>query len=161
MPGAVKKWIERDRGWKRIKSDLKAASAPRHVAIGIQGSEATASHKGATESGQRKTVAEVGAVHEFGGGRIPQRSFLRATVDKHAARYRKLLKGVGLAVIDGKTDIPTGLGLVGEQAVGDVKQRIADGIPPPNAASTIRRKKSSKPLIHHGQLRNSITKQVR
>jgi hypothetical protein len=44
--------------------------------------------------------------------------------------------------------------------VGVIKQRIANGIAPPNSPYTIARKGSSKPLIDTGQLRNSITYQV-
>jgi hypothetical protein len=41
-----------------------------------------------------------------------------------------------------------------------MQQRIADRIDPPNAASTIKRKGSSVPLIDEGILRTSILGQV-
>jgi hypothetical protein len=43
---------------------------------------------------------------------------------------------------------------------GSMKKRISRGVPPPNAAETIRRKGSSKPLINTGQLRNAIRGKV-
>lgn len=50
---------------------------------------------------------------------------------------------------------------VGLWAQGSIQQRISDGIPPPNAESTIRRKGSSTPLIDTGQLRTSIKYRVK
>jgi hypothetical protein len=51
--------------------------------------------------------------------------------------------------------------LIGMRVVGDIQDRISDGIPPPNSPITIARKGSSKPLIDSGQLRQSISFEVR
>jgi phage gpG-like protein len=151
---------ETDRGWDRIVREVKAARSTS-IAVGIQGDAASQRHD---ESDL--TTAEIGAIHEHGhaggdGPAIPARSFLRSTVDANEAKYQKLMRGVGDAVIAGKIDVDTGLDLVGEVIVGDVKQAIADGIPPPNAESTIRRKGSATPLLNKGQLRNAITSEKR
>ncbi|HHY36545.1 MAG TPA: hypothetical protein GX518_02520 [Firmicutes bacterium] len=59
----------------------------------------------------------------------------------------------------------TALQQVGQQAVKDLKEGMTEGAPGgepyvPNHPFTIARKKSSKPLIDHGDLRNSITYRV-
>ncbi|NIR31645.1 MAG: hypothetical protein GWN84_20505 [Gammaproteobacteria bacterium] len=147
------KVVDRDRGWGRVKRELRKGRV--EVAVGIQGPAAVA-----PRSEGKLTNAEIGAINEFGLG-PPERSFLRATLDAERRKYIQLLKGVGDAAVAGKTSLEQGARLVGEIAVGDVKQTIADGVPPPNAPSTIERKGSSTPLIDTGQLRGSITSKVR
>ena len=45
---------------------------------------------------------------------------------------------------------------MGVQIVAWIKETIVAGLEPPNVPATIARKKSSKPLVDHGQLLNSI-----
>ncbi|NSW82528.1 MAG: phage virion morphogenesis protein [Syntrophothermus sp.] len=59
----------------------------------------------------------------------------------------------------------TGLQRVGQAAVGSLKRGMTEGAPggkkyAPNHPFTIAQKKSSKPLIRHGDLRDSINYQV-
>jgi hypothetical protein len=49
------------------------------------------------------------------------------------------------------------LGLLGAYVVGLCQQRIANRIAPKNSDWTIAKKKSDVPLVHSGQLRDSIT----
>ena len=148
------KVIKRDRGWDKIRKQIK--QDPLIIAVGIQGKEALAK-AGGEEDGL--TVAEVAAVNEFGMG-VPERSFLRSTIDAGEAKYKGLLRGIGNATVAGKITLVRGAKIVGEVVVGDVKQSIADGIPPPNAESTIVAKGSSTPLIRTGQMRGSVTSKV-
>ena len=60
----------------------------------------------------------------------------------------------------GKATIRGALAKIGQLAAGDVKRIIAAGGFVENAAETILRKGSSKPLINTGQLRQSVTYQV-
>ena len=45
---------------------------------------------------------------------------------------------------------------MGELAVGTIQETISNGVSPPNAPSTIKKKKSSTPLIDKGHYRQSI-----
>lgn len=118
------------------------------------------------------TTAMIGTFHEFGTlarfekksdpntttmPGVPQRSFLRSTVDANRTPYQGLIKRAAIAIIDGRHLPSVAWGLVGEKVVGDVQQRMADGIKPALTAATIEAKGSSKPLIDTGQLRQSIT----
>lgn len=126
------------------------------ITVGVQGREAV------TKSGDDEdalTVAEVAAVNELGMG-VPERSFLRSTLDAGAQKYKKLLVGVGNATLSGKVTLVRGAKIVGEVVVGDVKTTISDAVPPPNAESTIEQKGSSTPLIASGQMRGAITSKV-
>jgi phage gpG-like protein len=143
---AVKIKRSRRREFKRNMERLDGAS----VKVGIQGAKAVERREGGI------TMAELGAVHEFGNDRIPQRPFLRPIVNekKHAKAITKTYKKI--KTLEGST-IDQALGAAGEKAVNIAQRRIAQGIDPANAPSTIARKGSSKPLIDTGRLRQSIT----
>ncbi len=153
MPARVR--VKRvDRGWKKARRLIKQ---PRVlISVGVQGREGNA--KSGDEDGA-PSVADVAAINELGLG-VPERSFLRSTIDAGRGKYAKLLRGIGQAAIEGKINLRAGAGIIGEVVVGDVKQSISNGIPPPNAESTIVAKGSSTPLIDSGQMRGSITSKV-
>lgn len=152
-----------DRGWEGIKHRIDALRGGSAVVrVGVQGMPGAANHQGTS-----LTVAQLATIHEFGKvihhpklGRttvIPERSFLRATIDQYrdAIARRQVLLTQGYIL--GKFAIQPAMELLGQYVVGLIKQRIANGIAPPNSPWTIARKGSSKPLIDTGQLRNSIT----
>jgi phage gpG-like protein len=104
-------------------------------------------------------VALIAAVHEFGSSEmgIPERPFLRTTIQANKGKYVQLNRKNLVAVLNGKMDIEQALGQLGAVAAGDVQAQIASGGFAPLEAATIKRKGSSKPLIDTGQLRQSIT----
>lgn len=93
--------------------------------------------------------------------RIPQRSFLRATVDEGTAAIDKLINDEITAMVEGKRRASQSAERIGLVIMGMVQKRISDGIDPPNKAETIRRKGSDKPLVRYGELKSSITYVVR
>jgi hypothetical protein len=103
-------------------------------------------------------VATYAAANEFGtaDGHVPERSFLRSTLDEHREEYAEVVaKGLG-RIIDGKSTPERELGRLGLRVVRDVQAKIVTSVPPPNAPSTIARKGSSTTLIDTGRLRQSI-----
>ena len=92
--------------------------------------------------------------------RIPQRSFMRSTFDKHQRTYLKMAADQAGRVIDGKATAAQAVGLIGEKYLADIRNEINAGIPPPLKPATVRRKGSSKPLIDTGQLKGSLTVKV-
>ncbi len=108
------------------------------------------------------TLMEVAAIHEFGApqAHIPQRSFIRAAFDEKEREIRSDLAKVAKLVVFRKATIEQGLAMLGARIVGYMQKRIASGIEPENAPSTIAKKGSSKPLIDTGQLRNAITFEI-
>lgn len=153
---------DKDMGWSRIVDLLtKELAAEPHVLVGVR--EAAGAHEDEDGNSGELTIAAVALFNEYGttNGVVPERSFLRSTVDTNRARYLKLL-GVGVgAAIDGTRSMDQSFDLVGIKAVGDIQQAIADGIEPENADSTVERKGSSTPLIDSGQLRQAIDYEVR
>ncbi len=145
-----------DRGFKRIKRLLaKASRRGPAVGVGVQAAEAKADHNGITN-------AELAAVHEFGKGNVPERSFLRSTFDENLKDYDRELESIAKRTYDGSTRLEGDLLLLGESMRSDVIQKIRSSIPPPLKPETVARKKGeTTPLIDTGQLINALSVEVR
>lgn len=104
------------------------------------------------------TNAEIAAIHEFGAPRanIPERAHIRGTFDAKQGQWQamasKLLKGV----LADRFTPEQALGILGEQAVADMRAFVRAGVPPPLKAATIRAKGSSTPLIDTGRYLQSF-----
>ena len=127
----------------RLKRRLKAAGS-RAVKVGVLGSE-----------GSDQVL--VAAVNEFGTETVPERSFLRSTMNANRAKYVKGLERAAQHIVEGTLDADRALGLVGLEVVKDVQTTITTLRDPPNAQATVERKGSSNPLIDTGRLRQSIS----
>jgi len=120
------------------------------VSIGIQ-----------KDAGRHKesdlTVAAVYAYNEFGTERIPERPTLRPTFLKERIKYIYYMGQIAKVGMEDKNyDIRQAMGRLGQLAEGDVKAAIVQLKSPPNAESTIAKKKSSNPLIDTNQMLNSV-----
>jgi len=137
------------------------------VRVGLPDDEAAAEHKLSASTkkkmvkkGQPKllSLAEIGAILEFGTARIPPRPFLANGLKIGQDRLRALSKALLAQIVQGKQTIEGGLGILGAVAAGIIQKNIAqEGAFAKNAQSTIDMKGSSKPLIDTGQLRQSIS----
>lgn len=159
MPGKV---IDIDKGWRGILQRVVAAAQEKKmVTVGIQGSEADEDHGGISN-------VRLAGVHEFGAEiqtsrgviKIPERSFIRSTVDDNAG-YKEPIAALAGKVLIGALTAGKALALLGEKVSSDMKRKIEKGIDPPNAQSTIDAKGSKKPLIDTAQMKNSITYEVK
>lgn len=116
------------------------------------------------------TVAGYAAVNEFGSadGSVPERSFLRSTVDANGRVYESELQAVAIETVDAavrslssgqaEATLERGLGRVGARAARDVQVTIRDLRDPPNAPSTLAGKyPGDNPLIETGRMRQSIS----
>lgn len=105
-------------------------------------------------------VAEYATYNEYGTSKIPARSFIRSTVDQKA-EWSKAIEKTYNNIIDGKVSLNDGVNKLGATARDDIKSTINSNVPPPNAPSTVARKKHSKTLIDTGLMRDSITYEVK
>ena len=148
-----------DRGLKAIFRRSKRFDGAS-VTVGIQGTEANAEVE--TEGEGTFNMASLAAVHEFGSqdGRIPQRSFIRGTIDREKALIFKLLKTAAKrGLVNGSLE--KNLGVVGEKVVAEMVRTIDQSIGlKANAPSTVAAKGSSTPLLNVGTLQRSITHKV-
>jgi hypothetical protein len=164
---------DKDLGFDRIMRDLETLGSGADVYVGIRQA------KGEKPAGLRKadgtvtnsdaTIAEIATWNEFGVTvetddgdqvKIPERSFLRSTMDENVERYTDLMGRQLGQVIDGEQTPKGAFKILGAAGVRDVQMKIRKGVAPANAPSTIARKGSSKPLIDTGRMRQSIDYQV-
>lgn len=94
--------------------------------------------------------------------KIPERAPIRKTLDEQESRINEAAMRMLSRVVEGSETVESGLGKVGEFVSSQIRRTIQQGVEPPNAPSTIRKKKSSKPLIGiEGRLIRSYTYKVR
>lgn len=145
-----------DKGYAALKERVE-----RMLRVGVSVGVHDAEGSQEAEGSDGATLSEVAAFNEFGTENIPRRSFLADWADENAEQHKVLISKIARAVVQGKLpSLEAGLNRMGLQFVGEIQQRIAAGIAPENAPSTIARKGSSTPLIDTGQLRSAITYQI-
>lgn len=104
-------------------------------------------------------LAVIAGANEFGvPGRIPERAFLRITMDKKDT----VPKAVKFAerIFDLTQDPEKILDSMGASLVSSVQDTIESNIAPPNAEATIKRKGSAKTLQDTGRLKQGITYEI-
>lgn len=137
---------EKDLGWGHIKAEMAKMAKKPFVKVGYQGESGVKRHTDPHLVGpalpNTPTVVDIATFHEFGTSKVPERSHLRATMDRNAPKYQATMAELKDKILDPKSGINTekALGLMGQMATGDVKAYIRAGISPPLAESTIRRK---------------------
>lgn len=150
-----------DKGLDRLRVALRDLSATE-VFVGILASgKANEAHKDEDGNDTVATQQDVGTWMEFGTGHVPERSFLRETIAVKRNEIETRLAAEVRKVLTGKQGVDAAMEHVGQFVVGLCQARIKEGIGPELDQSTIDRKGSSTPLIDTGQLRSSITYEVR
>lgn len=160
---AVYVGILQDKGVLRERRDYKRTKA---------GAVAKRKKRVAVADPEAITLVEIATINEFGSsdGRVPERSFMRSTVDANEATYQRQLDKVAGATVDamveggvaaGEAAMRKGLGRLGLRVERDVKDMIRDLRDPPNAPATLARKfPGDNPLIDSGRMRQSISFRV-
>lgn len=130
-----------------------------HVAVGLP-----AEKVGGKVYGDGMTVIRVGAIHEYGRGFNPVRSFLRVPFQTKADTInRQFAQQFEDVLVRGKS-AEQALGLIGVAATNISKGAFTTrgyGVWPDISQATKNRKGSSQVLIDKGILRGSITYVVR
>lgn len=111
------------------------------------------------DGGSHSTLVQVAAANEFGDGHIPQRSFVRSTVDNNKG-YATLIKSLVGRIQDGQIDINSALHILGAAVVNGMKKTIDKIILPLNDKEWEERKGNSTPLKATEQMYNSISYQL-
>lgn len=115
-------------------------------------------------------VITKGVVNEFGSGNIPERSFLRSTYNENYKDVAKDFVKIHNAILrkaklldrsSGNHKVLSKLKLIGLKQEAAIRRKIVTLRTPPNAESTIIKKKSSNPLIDTGELRISVSSELR
>lgn len=155
------------RVWTRVEDHWTAAGVrfdanltaldESEIWVGLRAKESF----GAFTERDNSDLLVIASSNEFGtaDGRVPERSFMRSTIDEKADTYVRLF-GRAIANAHAELDLQDELELIGMRAVRDIQRKMRSDVPPPNAPSTIRRKKSSKTLRDTGRLIQSIDYEV-
>lgn len=148
--------IGTDRRWQQILKKMLRIREP-FVKVGVlasQGGDDT------DESGV--TVLQVAVIHEFGApaANIPQRSFIRSTVDDRDAQLRAMIRKLLNRVVERRLSATKALDILGLWLASEIKKQIVSGIDPPLKQATVAAKGSTTPLVDTGRLLNSITHEV-
>jgi hypothetical protein len=147
------KTVDRDKGFEALRRLFVRGVGS--VDVGVSGAI-------------NKKVPVYAAVHEFGypAGGIPQRSFIRSTIDENALRYRQVARDeadrlVMQAAKRAQPDERRALSKLGAVIVKDIKAKIESNISPPLQQATIDRKGHAVALIDKGDLLRSVTFRTR
>lgn len=183
----MKNYTDIDKGYRALKKRLMEFKKAV-IKVGIQGKEAQVTNdirakqnerirsaKEVLKNGSSKpraiksiTIVTYAAANEFGAkaGKnnnvtIPERSFIRSTTDKKNY-WKKDIEKAYDSIIEGKDTGLSAIAKIGIIARDDIKKTITEGVPPPNALSTIRQKTvggkvGNHPLIDTGLMRNAVT----
>jgi len=146
------KVIDNDLGYKEWLKQMRNLADKPFTKIGVLG-EGESNEEGVT-------VLEYASYNEFGTKDIPERSFIRSTVDERKRRIFGKAFQLQEAIFKGRMTVDTALAIMGTLIKGNIVQKIVNLRSPANAASTIRAKGSSNPLIDTGRLRQSIDYEV-
>ncbi len=135
--------------------DMQRRIGAHAVAVGVHGD--AGAHKDEQGHATTTTVAEVYWWNEFGTSRIPERPTLRPTFAKEKVKYIQILGKITARVMNEENyNLRQAMGRLGEVAQQDLQAAIVALKSPPNAPSTIEKKKSDNPLVDTGQLVSSI-----
>lgn len=137
-----------DLGWEKIIKNMKTLDK-KVLKVGIQEGDMSADGK--------NTMAYIGSIHEYGAEHIiPQRSFIRSTLDDNSSQIANLSGQLGAKIIEGKQTPEQALNLIGLKVAGMIQEKITDGNFTPLSPATVRAKGDNKPLIDTGRMRASI-----
>jgi len=139
-----------DKGLKNILKNVQEFK-DIVVKVGVQGSEANSRNEGVR-------VVDYATANEYGTDKIPERSFIRSTVDDNKG-FKEEIDHAFTSVITGKDTPHAAMAKVGIIARDDIIAKINKGDSrwKPLSEKTKARKKSSKPLIDTGRMKQSIT----
>lgn len=149
---------EMQRRIKHMADEMEKAKR-QSIVVGLPRGEATSK-----VYGNGVSVLRVGAVHEFGLGRVPERSFLRVPFMEKRNTVDDIMLKYWRQVAEGRMDADKAMSLAGVEFRNIVIDAFATngfGNWPELDPATVAEKGSSGVLIDTGTLRNSITWKVR
>jgi phage gpG-like protein len=139
---------DKDLGYESIVKEIKSFEKD-YVKVGLL-TDSGKADDGITD------IVDIGIYNEFGTSRIPERPFMAQTFDKNKGEISKNIEAGLTSIIEKKAKAVPILKKIGVWYVGQVQKMFTDGTYTGNKPSTIRIKKSDKPLIDTGRLRASI-----
>lgn len=152
------RFSDKDHGYAELVKRV-VGMKPVSIATGLLAKDGEKAAFGSKEL----SLIEVAVVNHFGSsdGHIPARRFITDWFDANESHLREMLVTLMRQAVKGDLTREQVLNQMGAYCVGSIQENIAKGVPPPNAPSTIAKKKSSTPLVNTGQLRSAMSFEVR
>ena len=145
--------VDRDRGFLSLLARLERHALARLV-VGVVERAGTE-----RQDDSELSVLSVALIQEFGGGHLPERSFLRAWADTHRTENLARLRRAAVAVVRG-ADQERELRAIGQEMAGELRGFLAAGIDPPLGPAEAAVRGGSVPLVG-GQLEAALGFEVR
>ena len=145
---AYNKIIVKDLGWDEIVREHKKLTNT-NIKIGLFG-----------EGNVTQNVAARGYVHEFGRGNNPQRPFMRQAFEDNKDKLTKKIQKWYTLVVNDKMGIKKFLNRIGVLHTGQIQRKIRAGNFIPLKPKTIKKKKSTRPLIDTAVMLNSVKHKI-
>lgn len=148
--------------YKQIINVIEEADS-MEVAVGFPLQKTELFKKGSDENGnETPSIVDIAIWNNFGTStNTPERNFMDHAVLDIKREFFKDSREALKSILNGTIDIDKFLNIEGAKAAGIVQDSITELREPPNAESTIKRKKSDNPLIDTGKMRQSVTYVVR
>ena len=142
--GVTDRWTPEGRRFQQMLKELEK----KEVRVGFQA--------GKNSESDGTDICDIATWNELGtDSGIPSRPFMRNTVDNNGPKINALFKKAQEQVIAGES-AEVILNGIGVGVKGLMQEEIRKGSYTPNAPSTIAKKKSDKPLIDTGRMRQSV-----
>ena len=130
---------DKDLGLNRIIRTLNKDLDGVVVKVGVQAKDkAVRRGEGGSIRNTDQPLAVIAAVHEFGLGGMPQRSFLRSAYDENKPTIDAMVDNIANGAVQGMS-VGTALNQLGNVVQGMIQRKIVDGPFKPNAPATIKR----------------------
>jgi len=134
--------------WEQIKAHIEALNS-KYVKVGII--EGTGTNKDGV------SIAQYAYWNEYGTGKgIPPRPFIQQGIQKNKSKIEKVQEALCKKVVSLKLTADMAYEQLALFMEGLIKESLERGGWTPNAPSTIKKKKSSRPLIDEGTLVGAI-----
>ena len=142
-------FIDKDNGYRELAGIFKTNNKGPELKVGFL--LESGKHEGSDTS-----VAQVAAYHELGapGAGIPERSFMRSSMDENKDKITSITKKLTRKVTNGEMNMIQALEVLGASLQQMMKTKIRNGLSP-----ALKHRKGT-PLIDTGQLINSIDYEV-
>lgn len=126
---------------------MLAELATKEVRIGFQ--------RGQASESDGTDICDIAAWNELGTVNMPSRPFMRKSVDENEGKIKSFVKSMKKELVSGTSgeQILKKIGIFQKDLI---QEKITEGDFAPNAASTVKKKGSSKPLIDTGRMRQSV-----
>ena len=144
---------------KELKKRLERISKKRVVA-GFPKGKLNNPHYEPEDGKPGPSIIDVAIWNNFGIG-VPRRDFMTPAANEWQKYVEQMVEASKDEIVNGNIDIDNFLNLMGQAGAEFISEAIVKLRRPPNAQSTIERKKSSNPLVDSGDLSKAPVYEIR